>query len=51
MPNIHVLVQLSKSSTQSAKFTDLRALQQAVDADSDLAGIPTALRCQALQTS
>ena len=43
-------MQLSKSSTQSAKFIDLSALQQAIDADSDLAGIPTALRRQVLQT-
>lgn len=50
MPNTHVLVQLSKSCTQSAKFIDLSALQHATEVDSDLNGIPTALKCQALQT-
>ena len=49
MPHTHVIVQLSKS-TQSAKFIDLCALQQAVITDPDLAGISIAFRCQALQT-
>ena len=50
MPGTQVLVQLSKSHTESPRFMDLNALSRAIELDPDLSGIPSPFRCQALQT-
>ena len=50
MPGTRVLVQVSKSHTESPRFMHLNAVSRAIELDPHLSGIPSNFRCQALQT-